>query len=259
VEVPPAADGSLIGGFVAQRFEEITAAILAGGLGSRLRSRLADRPKVLAPVHGRPFLAYLLEQLADAGLRHVVLLTGHLAEQVEATFGEEYAGLSLTYCREPSLAGTAGALRNALPGLLSSTVLVLNGDSYCAATFGGFWQFHRCRFADFSLVLTAVNDCSRYGRVSLGPDGRVVRFEEKAKANGCGWVNAGIYLLSRHLIEEIPDEAPLSLEGDMCPQWTADKRCFGWLCTGRFLDIGTPQSYAQAESFFPPPRRNIPA
>lgn len=233
-----------------QKFADTTAAILAGGLGTRLRFRIADRPKVLALVHGRPYLSYLLEQLADAGLRSVVLLTGYLAEQVQATFGDSYAGMRLSYSMEPSPLGTAGALRHALPYLSSSTTVLLNGDSYCAASLPDFWTFHQRQAADFSLVLTRQEDCSRFGRVQVAPDGRVVCFEEKTQAGDAGWINAGIYLIQRKLIEEIPAGLPLSLERDLFPAWVDRKRFCGFASTGRFLDIGTPESYAQTETFF---------
>lgn len=235
---------------MAERLEEVTAAILAGGLGTRLRSRIANRPKVLAPIGGRPHLAYLLEQLAGAGVRTVVLLTGYLADQVRSAFGDSYLGLRLMYSCEPSPLGTAGAVRRALPYLSSSTILLLNGDSYCAASLPEFWAFHQRQAADLSLVLTAVADCSRYGCVHTGPDGRIVRFEEKKRAGGAGWVNAGIYLLNRRMIQEIPGDVATSLERDMWPKWADSKRCFGFSCRERFLDIGTPESYAQAEVFF---------
>jgi NDP-sugar pyrophosphorylase family protein len=235
---------------MAQRLEEVTAAILAGGLGTRLRSRIADRPKVLAPVHGRPYLAYLLHQLADAGARSVVLLTGYLADQIHSAFGDSYAGLRLTYSSEPSPLGTAGALRQALPHLLSPTILLLNGDSFCEAPLADFHDFHSRKSAAISLVLTRREDCSRYGRVQLAPDGRVLCFEEKTQARGPGWINAGIYLIQRELIEEIPLGRPLSLERDLFPGWVSRYRFCGLTSAGRFLDIGTPESYAQSETFF---------
>jgi NDP-sugar pyrophosphorylase family protein len=134
--------------------------------------------------------------------------------------------------------------------LTSSTILLLNGDSYCAASLPEFWKYHQRQAADLSLVLTEVEDCSRYGCVHRGPDGRVLRFEEKNRAGGAGWVNAGIYLLNCSLIQEIPADVPVSLERDMCPLWADGKRCFGFPSWDRFLDIGTPESYAQAEAFF---------
>ena len=237
---------------MAQRLEEVTAAVLAGGLGTRLRSRIADRPKVLAPVHGRPYLAYLLHQLAEAGVRSVVLLTGYLADQIRSAFGDSYTGLRLTYSLEPSPLGTAGALRQALPHLLSPTILLLNGDSFCETPLADFQDFHSRRSADIRLVLTRLEDCSRYGRVQMNPDGRVLCFEEKTQAGGPGWINAGIYLIQRKLIEEIPLGKQLSLERDLFPGWVNHKRFCGFTCAGRFLDIGTPESYAQSETFFAP-------
>src|SRR5438874_1431091 len=92
----------------------VTAAILAGGLGTRLRAAIADRPKVLAPIHGRPFVSYLLNRLAEASVNEVVLLTGYQAEQFRETLGDSYAGMRLIYSEEPAPLGTAGALRGAL-------------------------------------------------------------------------------------------------------------------------------------------------
>src|SRR5690349_10465939 len=90
---------------------DVTAAILAGGLGTRLRAVVADRPKVLAPVLDRPYGAYLLDRLAGAGIPGVVLLTGHLAEQVQREFGHRHRGMRLVYSSEPVPLGTGGALR----------------------------------------------------------------------------------------------------------------------------------------------------
>src|SRR5262249_25716089 len=107
----------------------VTAVVLAGGLGARLRGAAAHRPQGLAPVHGRPFLAFLLDQLSDAGVRRAVLATGHRGDLVAAEFGERYRELSLVYSHEDSPLGTGGALRAALQMARSPTVLALNGDS----------------------------------------------------------------------------------------------------------------------------------
>ena len=115
-----------------------TAVILAGGLGTRLRDAVANRPKVLAKVGPRPFLSYLLNQLAAAGIRHVVLCTGYMGQMVREAFGSKYRTMTLEYSLEPAPIGTAGALRLALPLLRSDPVLVMNGDSYCEADLGAF-------------------------------------------------------------------------------------------------------------------------
>ena len=93
--------------------EHLTAVILAGGLGTRLRAAVADRPKVLAEVGGKPFLAYLFDQLISCNLKHVVLCTGYLGEQIESTFGKRYNSLEIEYSREPKPLGTGGALKYA--------------------------------------------------------------------------------------------------------------------------------------------------
>src|SRR5436305_5976204 len=93
----------------------VTAAVLAGGLGTRVRSVVADRPRVLAPVAGRPFLAHLLDQLAYAGIRETTLLVGHAADQVQNAFGDTFDGMRLSYSVENEPLGTGGAIRLALP------------------------------------------------------------------------------------------------------------------------------------------------
>jgi NDP-sugar pyrophosphorylase family protein len=223
-----------------------TAAILAGGLGSRLRPVVADRPKVLAQVGGRPYLTYLLDRLADAGLREVVLLTGYRADLVWDTLGATYAGMRLVHSRETRPLGTAGALRLARPHLSAPTVLLLNGDSYCNADLHRFWRSHRRRNADLSLVVSRAADTSRFGRVDLRPDGRVAGFREKSAAGGPGWVNAGLYLLPRALIEAIEQGNAVSLEQDLFPSWLRTQRFFGYRTRSGCLDIGTPESYAEA-------------
>jgi D-glycero-alpha-D-manno-heptose 1-phosphate guanylyltransferase len=230
---------------------DCTAAILAGGLGTRLRSVVADRPKVLAEVRGCPFLTYLLEQLMAAGVREVVLCTGYLGEQVRETFDNAYGSLNLTYSQELSSLGTAGALRLALPHLQSDSILVMNGDSFCEANLGNFWAWHRQQEAEATLLLTQVPDTRRYGRVQIDTDGQLLSFEEKGNSHGAGWINAGIYLIKRQLLLTIPEHQAVSLEREVFPQWIG-RGLYGYCSEGKFLDIGTPESYAIAERFFAP-------
>jgi D-glycero-alpha-D-manno-heptose 1-phosphate guanylyltransferase len=228
---------------------DMTAAVLAGGLGTRLRPALDDRPKVLALVAGRPFLTYLLDMLRAVSVKRVVLLTGYKGEQVESALGHYYQGMSLVYSAEPSPRGTAGALRVALPHLDSSTILLLNGDSYCGMDMHTFAGFHRRRGADVSIALTRVEDAGRYGRVETTAGGLVTAFAEKQPAGGPGWINAGVYLLERRVIEEIPTGRPVSLEREMLPAWIASKTVYGHRRARPFLDVGTPESYLAAAAF----------
>jgi histidinol-phosphate phosphatase family protein len=229
--------------------DSLTAVVLAGGFGTRLRAVVSDCPKVLAEVNGRPFLAYLLDQLVRAGVDTAVLCTGYKAEQIEAAFGDVYRGMRLRYSRETEPLGTAGAIRLALPLIESEEMLVLNGDSYCAADFAEHVRLHRAGDHHGSLLLTPVPDASRFGQVLTRDDGRVTDFLEKDPTARAGWINAGVYVFQRHLLREIPLGRAVSLEREMLPNWIP--RGLGTLRSDtKFLDIGTPESYREAAEFF---------
>jgi NDP-sugar pyrophosphorylase family protein len=226
-------------------------AILAGGFGTRLRGVVGERQKVVAEVAGRPFLAHLLDQVERWGFEDVVLCVGHRADEVEEALGAAHGRLRLRYSREDCALGTAGALRLALPLLRGDTVLVMNGDSYCDADVPAARAWHAEREAEATIVLVEMEDTRRYGRVEIDEDGLVRRFEEKQEDGRPGWINAGIYLLSRALIGSIPPAVALSLERDVLPGWIG-RGLHGWRTRARFLDIGTPRSYADASRFFAP-------
>jgi NDP-sugar pyrophosphorylase family protein len=226
------------------------AAILAGGLGTRLRTVVADRPKVLAKVSGKPFIEYLLDQLAGAGLRTVVLCTGFMGEQVEQHLGATYKGMKLRYSCESSPLGTGGALRLALPMFDGApSVLVMNGDSYCDARLDGFAVWHEAHGSSATLMLTETPDTRRYGRVQVDHDGKIIRFQEKAATEGPGWINAGIYLVTRGLIETMPSDRAVSIEREIFPAWI-NNGLFGYRSEGRLWDIGVPDAYTQANVDF---------
>ncbi len=231
-------------------FDGVTAAILAGGLGTRLKSVVADRPKVLATVAGRPFLAHLLDQLAQIEVRETVLLVGFAADQVRSTFGDRYNAMRLAYSAELAPRGTAGAVRLALPHLTGKTVLLVNGDSFCDLDLRAFGDFHRRHRRGVSVALAHVDNASRYGSVQLGDSDRLVKFEEKSQHAKPGWINAGIYLIDRSLIESIAPDQPASLERDFLPAQVEVGNVYGFRCHGGFIDIGTPESFAAAEAFF---------
>lgn len=230
-------------------FNHPSALILAGGAGTRLRSVVEDRPKVMAEVCGRPFLEYLLDQLVKWQIREVVLCTGYLAEQIEARFGTIYRGLKLAYSREHAALGTAGALRLALPMIRSTTTLVLNGDSFCGFDFESLWHWHQSRKSKATLVLVQNPDASRFGSVQIGADGRIFCFAEKMNSGKPGLINAGIYLIESERLQAIPEAKFVSLEKDLFPEWVGSE-FYGFETRAPFLDIGTPESYAAAQSFF---------
>jgi NDP-sugar pyrophosphorylase family protein len=222
------------------------AVVLAGGRGTRLRGRVPDRPAVLAPVAGRPFLGYVLTQLRDAGLRAAVVCTGHGAEAVEAAFGPAWGSLRLTYAREARPLGTGGALRAALPLLAAPDLLVLHGDAFCELDLRALGTHHAAGRADATLVLAQASDAAEYGAVDVDPRGRVRGFRRAAA--GPGWVLAGVHCLARRLLGALP-EGPASLERELLPGWVG-RRLLAWPTRGRLFDIGTEAGYAAAQEYF---------
>lgn len=226
---------------------QVTAVVLAGGLGTRLRTVVVDRPKVMAMVANRPFLTYLLEQLNSAGVHKVILCTGYLADQIRDHYGFEYKNLSLSYSQELIPLGTAGALRFAWPMIKTPEVLILNGDSFCDVNLQAFYDFHLQKNALASICLAQADDSRRFGRVETSADGTITSFLEKEASHGPGMINAGIYLLSTPLLLSIPEGRAVSLERELFPFWTG-KSFYGYCAQqGVFIDIGTPQSLEEAQ------------
>lgn len=223
---------------------DIDAAILVGGLGTRLRGVVDDVPKPLAPVLGRPFLFYLLDQLALRGARSVTLCSGYKAELVRDAVGVEWLGMPVHHVVEGEPRGTGGALAGARAYLRSDRVLVLNGDSWLAPDWSAFR--HTAESVEAALALVRVEDAERYGGVAV-EGGRITAFREKAP--GTGWINAGAYFLSRAVLEGLEDR-PHSLEREVFPALAASGRLGGHEDAAAFLDIGVPESYAAAPEFF---------
>ncbi len=226
---------------------ETTAVILAGGRGTRLQPVLPHQPKVMAEFHGRPFLTYLLDQLVAVGVRNVVLGTGYRGEEIRTHLGDAYGSAHLTYSHEDQPLGTGGALRLALPLLDSDPVMVMNGDSLIEADFKGYLAWFLGRPAAAALTLARVEDTARFGRVEMAADGTITNFQEKG-VPGPGWINAGVYLVKKAVLELIPPRRFFSLEGDLLPTLVG-QGLYGHRVAGRFIDIGTPESYAVAADF----------
>lgn len=227
----------------------ISAAVLVGGLGTRLGRIAENTPKPLLPVLGRPFVFYLLDQLWRAGVRDVVLCSGHKGKMVEDAANRYGRSMRVHCSQEDAPLGTGGAMRLALPLLPGGTFLVMNGDSYCCFDPARFLGSHHVRQASCSLLLTRVDDTGRYGRVSLDATDRVVEFQEKGPHEGPGWINAGVYLVEKAVIQGIPPDRECSLEKEVFPGLIG---CglHGYRGGGRFLDIGTPESFGRAPAFF---------
>jgi NDP-sugar pyrophosphorylase family protein len=224
--------------------------ILAGGLGTRLRPVLSDRPKGLAPVGERPFLEIQIELLRRQGARWFVLCVGHLADHIEAHFrdGSRW-GVRIDYSVEGErLLGTGGALKLA-ECYFRPRALVLNGDTYLAVDYTRLLQCHheeRARAGVLAtLTLARAADATRFGTVQLDAAGSYVtafREKEAAPPGAERWLNAGAYVIEKDLLEFAPPRTPASLERDLFPRaLAAGGRLAAETCGAAFYDIGTPE------------------
>ena len=225
----------------------IGAFVLCGGLGTRLRSVVSDRPKSMALVAGVPFLEILLRQLRDQGVREVVLGTGYMADQIEKYFGDgKILGLALRYSRETEPLGTGGAVKLAERSLGDPT-LVINGDSYVDYDLAAMESTRARTDAALVMMLQSVPDVSRYGSVKIERDGRVKEFVEKGKLTGPGLINAGVYLLRKGVLAALPPGKPVSLEREIFPGLLREK-VYGLVSNGIFVDIGIPADLERAQT-----------
>lgn len=229
----------------------VNAIILAGGLGTRLAQIVSHLPKTLAPIRGVPFLHLLLQQLQISGIvSKVILALGYKAPDVQAFLSKQSFSFQVDCAVEPAPLGTGGALLNALPKSDSETLLVLNGDSYFDLPLHSFLSFHRSQKAHITIACRQVEDTSRYGAIEMDPSFRITQFREKSSAPRPGYVNAGLYLIEKESLFAFPP-GPCSLEKDFFPSFLR-KQVFGYPHVGTFIDIGTPNSYNEAQEILKP-------
>lgn len=231
--------------------ESIDAIILAGGFGTRLRSVLGDLPKPLAPVRGRPFLDFLLNRLDRwPRIGTVVLSVGYRGDRIIGEYeGRRDFRFAVRFSEESEPLGTGGGIRKALAMTAAADILALNGDSFVQADLEALYTAHRSHEAEMTIVVRKEEDAGRYGRVVLGPNDRVVSFEEKSAVPLSGYINAGVYLFRRTVFDDVREGTSVSLERDVIPHML-DRRVFGFPTLGRFIDIGLPETYRHAEEYF---------
>jgi NDP-sugar pyrophosphorylase family protein len=225
------------------------AIILVGGLGTRLRAIVSDRPKPMALVCGKPFLEHQITHLARHGITEVVLCAGHMADMIRAHFGEgSWQGIRIHYSVEASLLGTGGAVRNARD-LIHDRFLLLNGDSFIDVDVRDFRAAHERAIAATPNLLGTIcareiDDSASFGRLDVAADGRLIAFREKG-VGGPGLVNAGLYMLEPSILALIPDGRPVSLEREVFPSALEMGRPLHvYPSDAYFMDIGTPQGYS---------------
>lgn len=223
--------------------------ILAGGLGTRLRSAVPDLPKCMAPVAGRPFLAWVIDYYRKQGITRFVLALGYMHEAIETFMASEYPGLEIAVSIEYEPLGTGGAIRLACAHTFSDDVLVLNGDTIFTVKVDQLAAFHESVQSDCTLTLKPMKDFDRYGVVSLLPDQRIESFKEK-QYYAEGLINGGVYALNVNAFLELPFEDKFSFEKDYLEQYYTKQNIYGLVQDEYFIDIGIPADFLRAGEEF---------
>lgn len=228
----------------------INAIILAGGLGTRLDGIVDDDiPKALIKVNKKPFITYLFDQLLKAKINRVIICTGYLSGKFPDTLGHQYKKLEIIYSTETEPLGTGGAIANATNLILSDKCLVMNGDSYINTHLDKFIAWHEKNEYRGSILVTNAKKENRYGNIKLSTAGRIKEFSEKDDIKGKKCINAGVYILNMELIHDISLHRNVSLERDCFPFWIEDG-LGGFYRRAKFIDIGTPETFNNAQQFF---------
>ena len=228
---------------------DVTAIVLAGGRGTRISHIHPDTPKPMVPVLGRPFLFWLTAFLSRFGLADFVYSTGYRAEQIDAWCASDaLPGLKRRTCAETSPLGTGGGVLNCLEGC-RDWVLVVNGDGLCLSGIPELLAVRSMAAATGGLIGVSVPDAARYGSLSVDAEGDLTAFREKVP--GQGLINCGIYLFRTEALRELGPARPLSMERNLIPGLIGNGARLRVVAVDDtpFIDIGTPETLAAAESF----------
>jgi NDP-sugar pyrophosphorylase family protein len=231
------------------RTKDIDVVILCGGLGTRLKDVVDDRPKSMAEINGRPFLDILVDYVAGYGFTRFILCTGFKGDLIRRHYENKRGRLMFMVSGEDQPLGTGGAIKNAESLIKSDMFLALNGDSLCEINIEDFVNFHIKKGGLISVAVTGMESPIDYGIIRLDRDQKVIGYGEKIPVSGNDLINAGLYVFDKKILKEIPSGRKLSLEYDVFPG-ILDKGVYGYVAEKRLLDIGTPERLAMAKDYF---------
>lgn len=219
------------------------AIILAGGMGTRLKSVVSDVPKPMAPVLDRPFLTYILDNLADSGFTRVILAVGYKKEVIMDYFKNEYKGMDIIYSIENVSLGTGGCIKQAMSYVLEPFVFVINGDTMFNIDYKEMASTQAV-----SIACKYLEDFDRYGEVKI-VDNYISSFAEKKYVKK-GYINGGIYYLPKIIFDNYNLPIKFSLENDFFTKYINELKIVPYLSNAYFLDIGIPEDYKKAQEDF---------
>jgi D-glycero-alpha-D-manno-heptose 1-phosphate guanylyltransferase len=230
-----------------------TAIVLAGGLGTRLRSVVADVPKPMAPVQGKPFLEHLLSYYQSQGISRFILSVGHLAHVIQDHFSHQWHDCAIEYSVETAPLGTGGGILQASTLLTpdDQTCLAINGDTFFAIDLAKLTAFHQANNADITLSAFISSDVARYMGMAIDAHDRITELNIKLQSGEC-LVNGGAYLINQSLLKSLTKKPiePQSWENDTLPKLLAQEvPLYAHAINADFIDIGIPADYERAQQF----------
>lgn len=230
---------------------KITAIILAGGLGTRLKVAIPDLPKPMAPLFNRPFLEYLMDYWIKQGVNHFILSVGYKKNIIMSHFSDEYHGASIEYSIEELPLGTGGGFLKAAQKL-SETFLLLNGDTFIEMDLNKMIDFHYAKESDWTLSVIKLNRSERYMGIEMTDNGKIVSFDSFHDQD-FQLANGGAYLINPSVLEKMEwmKDINISLENELLPDFISSAGVlYGIECSGKFIDIGVPEDYIRAQEIF---------
>jgi len=228
------------------KLRELDVVILCGGMGSRLRAAVSDRPKPMARIDQRPFLDILIKFFAGFGFRRFVLCAGYMSQVIRDYYASRTGPYKFIISDETAPLGTGGTIRNAEQFIQSDPFLVANGDSFCPVDLPEFYSFHEANQALMSMAVVKADETNDYGTVLLDDARRIVSFEEKKQSHRRCCINAGMYFFRKDVISLIPQKTRFSLEHELFPM-LVEQDSYGFISPGPLVDIGTPGRYEWAK------------
>lgn len=222
------------------------AIILAGGLGTRLRSVVTDIPKCMAIVKGQPFLAYLIDYYKKQGIEKFIFSVGYKHESIQDYLLGKYSFLNYELSIENTPLGTGGAIIEACKKVVSDDVLILNGDTLFKVDIASLYNLHQSENANCTIGLKPMKNAGRYGTVELDANNRIIMFREKMTQSS-GLINGGVYMLNKKGFESLDFPKTFSFETEYLEKCISQKKIMGLIQTNFFIDIGIPADFFKAQ------------
>ena len=219
--------------------------ILAGGLGTRLRSEVADLPKCMAPVADKPFLHWVITYLISQKITSFVLSLGYMHETIEEYIQSKHPQLQVKLSVENEPLGTGGAIKLALNIGEEENVMIVNGDTLFETNTYALWEQHINNNSACTLALKPMQNFERYGAVTINDNNIITAFTEK-KYMEKGLINGGVYLINRNSFNQLDLPQKFSFEKDFLEKYLHTLTMIGVQDNGYFIDIGIPEDFKKA-------------